>query len=359
MRSILVSVLVNLGDVIMMTAALDLLKKNYPDAKLVVLVRPESVDVVANNPVVDEVIVYPYRSGSFFKGLGEVVGRVKKFKPDLFISLDRRQRSAFVAVLAGIKTRVGPDMLFTHSPPKLWTKILFTKTVKMLPSECAGSQVKVFQLVLKRGLGIEGQGMITLPPISPQEDEQARGILADFWGDLMSEADPITGQVALPVIGLCVKTNDPMKTWPLEGYVRLVGRLSKELKAVVFITGSPSDRAYIEELLALLPPKSALNLAGTTSIRQVAALLARSTMYITPDNGVAHLAGSSSLDKLICILVGTPAGMITDSMPRAKFMVFQKSDCADSQENIEQVTAEADEVFKVAASWLNGLAPQL
>ena len=355
MRSILVSVLVNLGDVIMMTAALDLLKKNYPEARLVVLVRPESVDVVANNPVVDEVIVYPYRSGSFFKGLGEVVGRIKKFTPDLFISLDRRQRSAFVAFLAGIKTRVGPDVLFFHPTRRFWTKILFTKTVEMLPSDYDSSLVEMFQTVLKKGLGLEGRGKITLPPITATEHEQARGILAGLGSSFKVDSNDKT----TPVIGLCVRANHPDKNWSRPGYAHLIKRLHQELNAFIFITGGPGDHDYIEELLSLLPPHTAFNLAGLTTIRQVIALLARADMVITLDNGVAHLASNNGQEKLICIMMSTSAQMITDSMPRAKFMFFQKGNLPNSQENIEQVTAEADEIFKVAEGWLNGLAPQL
>ena len=39
-KNILVNALVNLGDVILTTSALDLIKKNFPETKITMLVKP-------------------------------------------------------------------------------------------------------------------------------------------------------------------------------------------------------------------------------------------------------------------------------------------------------------------------------
>ena len=62
-QNILVNALVNLGDVVLTTSAIALLKKAYPQAKITMLVKPVVREAVENNPVIDEVIVFNYKAG--------------------------------------------------------------------------------------------------------------------------------------------------------------------------------------------------------------------------------------------------------------------------------------------------------
>ena len=59
--NILVYALVNLGDVVLTTAATALLRRAYPEARITMMVRPVVKDAVLGSPVIDEVIVFDYR----------------------------------------------------------------------------------------------------------------------------------------------------------------------------------------------------------------------------------------------------------------------------------------------------------
>ena len=61
--------LVNLGDVLLTTSAIALLRKQYPKARITMLVRPVVREAVENNPVIDDVILFAYqaRKNSFRK----------------------------------------------------------------------------------------------------------------------------------------------------------------------------------------------------------------------------------------------------------------------------------------------------
>ena len=65
-QNILVHSLVNLGDVLLSTSAVALLKKAYPTAKITMMVRPAVAEVVRNNPVIDEVLIFDYQSYIIF-----------------------------------------------------------------------------------------------------------------------------------------------------------------------------------------------------------------------------------------------------------------------------------------------------
>ena len=335
MRKILVSLLVNVGDVIMMTSALDLIRQHYAESggsHIAVLARPEAVELLDGSPAVDEILVYPYKSGSPFHGLGELRRRIQAGGYGLFISLDRRPRGAAAAFISGIKERLGPDILFAGAKPKFWTRLLFTKTVPMTPEECRGSLVEMFQLVVRRGLGTEGRGRVSLPPVTPERDRRAAEMLGEVGGR--------------PVVGLCVRTNDPGKTWPAGSFIRLMERLERELGAALYVTGGPGDREYVESLLKS-GPSSVLNLAGRTSLMDIPALAGRSGLCITLDNGAAHLMANSALENLICILLATTPRILIDSMPRAHFLSFPQGERDEGQ-----MADEADQVFRAAAGLL-------
>ena len=61
-KNILVNALVNLGDVVLTTGAIALIKQNFPDSKVTMLVKGVVADAVRNNPLVDDVIVFDYKA---------------------------------------------------------------------------------------------------------------------------------------------------------------------------------------------------------------------------------------------------------------------------------------------------------
>lgn len=325
MQNILVSLLVNIGDVVMMTAALDLIKKKRPQSRLTALVRPEAALILAGNPVVDEILIYPYRSGSPLFGLAALRRRIMKNKYDMFLSLDRRPRGAAAAFLAGVTPRIGPDILYEGSKPKFWTKFLFNRTISLRPTEVSGSQVKMFQLVVRRALNLEGRGEITLPPVTPERASKAADLLGGY---------------RRPLVGFCVKTNNSDKTWPAEGFALIMRKLSAEFGASMFVVGAPGDREYVGRLIEMAKPATALNLAGLTDFLDIPALMDHVDLAVTLDNGAGHLIAASGLKKLVCLLVGTTVDKIIDSMPQAEFKLLSSSSSDSSG-----VRAEADEVF--------------
>ena len=129
-NNILVNALVNLGDVVLTTSAIALLKKAYPNAKVTMLCKSVVRQAVENNPVIDEVMVFDYKAKR--NSLGKMLDMVKEIKRhnfDLSISFDRKLRPAILCFLAGIPTRVGADRIFDDKPSKVtW---LYTDTIKI------------------------------------------------------------------------------------------------------------------------------------------------------------------------------------------------------------------------------------
>jgi ADP-heptose:LPS heptosyltransferase len=82
------------------------------------------------------------------------------------------------------------------------------------------------------------------------------------------------------------------KLWPERNFAELADRLVAGKNAVVVFTGSAEDREVVGRILALMR-ENALNWAGDTTLKELAALSALSDLFITTDTGPMHLAAAA------------------------------------------------------------------
>jgi heptosyltransferase-2 len=82
-----------------------------------------------------------------------------------------------------------------------------------------------------------------------------------------------------------------LKGWPLESFAE-VGRWLVEQGATVVLTGAAADRPSVERLRAFLPAGPVINLAGQTSVGEMAALIAAMDLLVSVDSGPAHIAAA-------------------------------------------------------------------
>src|SRR5213079_1920304 len=114
------------------------------------------------------------------------------------------------------------------------------------------------------------------------------------------EAEQLLEQAGLsfdrPIIACHVSSNNGQsKRWPIPYWARIIDQLIGEDTANVILTGATSDLPLIETIQQRAH-KQPLNLAGKTSLAQLAALLKRADLVITGDSGPMHIAAA----------VGTP-----------------------------------------------------
>jgi lipopolysaccharide heptosyltransferase II len=94
------------------------------------------------------------------------------------------------------------------------------------------------------------------------------------------------------------------KIWPAASWAQLADRLSREKNLTVVITGSPGDRALAAQIEAQMQEK-AWNLAGRTSLKELAGIMQKARLAITADTGPMHLA--AALGTQVVALFGPTA----------------------------------------------------
>lgn len=160
----------------------------------------------------------------------------------------------------------------------------------------------------------------------PRPDSQGQRLRADeIWFRLVASAgvqragsadltwlDGSVDQFTLPerfvVLVPGCAPHRPYKRWPAQHYAALA-RLLLSAGYGVVIVGTTADRDAVEEILRLAP--TAFNLAGRTTIGQLAALGRRTAAVVGNDTGPVHvLAAVGALTLVVMSGASDPAVML-------------------------------------------------
>ena len=307
-KNILVNMLVNLGDVILTTSALDLIKKNFPDVKITALVKPVVKDALIDNPVVDDVIIFDYKPKvSTFKQTREMITEIRRRKFDLSISFDRKLRPALLTFMSGIPKRVGPSKVFDDNKSRV--TIFYTDVIKINHDLNQTLQAETYQEIVRKFFQIEGHGTPQFP--------RTFSIKAN---ELLSHFAPNKFKIAL-----CVKGTFPLKTWAKEYFVEVVDALSVRYDAEFFIVGAPNDKEYADEVIADMKV-DVKNFCGETSLTDLAEIFRKIDLFITVDTGSAHIAATTGV-KMVTIFGCTPVNRWRPISPNAISLTSNEPCC--------------------------------
>lgn len=290
-KNIIVHSMVNLGDVLLSTSAVALLRQIYPQAKITMMVRPAVAQIIVNNPVIDDVIIYDYKGKNrSIKSMLGMIGELRKRKFDCCISFDRKLRPALLAWFAGIPVRVGPEKVFDDKPS--WVTKLYTHVIPIKHDLINTLQAQTYQEIIRGFTKTSGSTLPVMAHIMPEHEKKAESLFQTL---------PIiaNGDKQSPYrVALCVKGTFSLKDWPKERFAQLVDQLSTHYKAVFFIIGAPEDKEYADQVIAMTKTPVA-NFCGQTNLLEVAAVLKRADLFISVDTGAAHIAATVGVPMVV------------------------------------------------------------
>lgn len=262
-----------IGDVVLTTPVLRELRRNYPYSYIAVMVSPYAEDIVKGNPYVDEVIVYDKAGGKKNRGgFWSFVARLKKKRFDLAIVLHVKKRTNLITFFADIPKRIGYyDKNFG-----------FLLTDKIPDTRGLGLKHEVdYCLDILRNLGLRVEDRQLYMPLRKEALE---------WADRVLKENAIASNDKVAVIhpgASCVS-----KRWLKERFVVLANKLFEEYKFKVIVAAyGENDVAVADEITENIRHQ-ALNLAGKTSLPQLAAVLKRADIFISNDSGPVHIASA-------------------------------------------------------------------
>ncbi len=279
-KNILLIQLGDIGDVVWAVPTFWAVKSAYPQARLSLLLREGSACLVEADPAVDEVIEvrkYRGRLPERWRGQFRFLRDFRSRRFDLVIDLRADERGAFMARLSGAPYRVAQY----YDGLSCWRNPSFTHLVR--PAEritvpAIGAAAQSLRIVWE--LGMAAPATVPRLWLRPEVSDRVRALLKEERiGDLS---------------GWC--SLNPFSRWSYKElacgkWVEIIDWLWDEFGMAVVIVGSAAERKKAAELAAACTGQ-VFNLAGRTSLVELAGVLSLSRLHIGVDSAAPHIAAA-------------------------------------------------------------------
>jgi heptosyltransferase-2 len=291
-----------LGDAVMSTSALQRLRQARPSAHITLLAPEKLAGLWQDQPFLDRVLTF-----SASDTIWQTAGRLRRENFSESVALPNSIRSALELCLAGIPRRVGlarlgrslfltralpprPDAAPMHKRSDGEILRLIAQGTKPAALAPAAHHIHDY-LYLTAELGASPE---PLPPRIFISDEQAAQICQSLRLEIAPAGRPWFGLNPVAEYG-------PAKRWPAERFAAAAVILQKQTNCRWLVFGGAGDLALAEKVTDEIRragggADGVLNLAGKTSVRELAAALKLCRLLLTNDTGPMHLAAA----------VGTP-----------------------------------------------------
>ncbi len=318
-RRILVRGVNWLGDAVMTTPALQRLREAKPGARITLLTPAKLEEIWRQHPALDA--VETFEAGESVWRVGR---RLRAGNFDLGLALPNSPRSALELRLAGIPERVG------YAGP--WRNWLLTRTVGPRPG--AVLMHKRSPSEINRFIREGTQATNATPPAEAHHIYQylhlaaALGAKADPLPPCLAVSDAAVAQFAArfglagdppesPVwIGLNAGAEyGPAKRWPEERFIEAAIQIQRRRKCRWLVFGLKSEHDAAARIAAAISRAVAgensvpVNLAGRTSLGELAAGLKWCRALLTNDSGPMHVA--AALGTPVVALFGSTSPELT------------------------------------------------
>ncbi|GAC1431112.1 MAG: glycosyltransferase family 9 protein [Chloroflexota bacterium] len=297
----------HLGDVLLITPALGLLRRQVPGAEITCLIGPWARPVLRGNPDVDRVIGCPFpgferRPGQPSPSLlapylllvyhAVLLRRQGPYDAALILR-DDHWWGALLAYLAGIPLRVGIDQ--SESTPFL-TVALSREALRAGGVTHRAEENAALVLRLAASLpSAPGPGSLAGAPVLPVDLPPLRAVVGR---DDRTAARDLLASHGLGqqrrLVALQAGAGSPLKLWSPEAHAAVAVALARATGSAVILVGSAGERPLARQIadltLSAAPEATIAVLAGDTSWGVLAALLDLCALVVGADSGTLHLA---------------------------------------------------------------------
>jgi heptosyltransferase I len=283
-QNILLIRLSSIGDVLHCTPVAKTLRERFPHAKISWIVGEKSKDILLGNPYLDQILIWQrekweseLHSGAWRKGYENfrvLEHHLRQEQFDVAIDMHGLLLSGLIGWRSGAATRIGFSNAREGSPLFYTDKV---SPMKALP-------ITRHYLQLLKSLDVRKFSTDMVMPIAEEDAAFAQYIWKD---NQLSNSDV--------VVILNPATSWITKNWPPEYYAVLANLLMKNHKAKIILLGAPSDMQLVNNIMNGIS-EPVINLAGRTNLKELAAVVQNSNLFIGGDTGPLHVAAA----------VGTP-----------------------------------------------------
>ncbi len=261
-----------IGDVVLSLPMLPVLRQHFPSAKITMMVRRYTKELVERHPCVDEVMVWEANGE---RSLMQNVSLLKKKQFDVAILPYPRFNLALIMFLAGIPIRVGTGYR--------WYSFLMNRKIFEHRKDAKRHEVE-YNLNLLSAIGIDLTG-------KPQFEFAIPVDVQNAVEQVMRSDGILDSRFAVLHAG----SGGSARDWSVENFAKLGDELQSAVNIKVVLTGEKNEKKLVETLASKMK-STPINYTGQFSLQELGALVRRASVFVSNSTGPLHIAS----------MVGTP-----------------------------------------------------
>ncbi len=293
-----------IGDLVMATPVLTDLRAAFPKASITAMCRSPLSDLLLQDASIDELFSFTRPTNKFLhrQERRNIIAKIQAGKFDTAVLLTNSFSSAWQVWQGRVARRIGYAVHFR--------RIFLTDPVAW-PKEPM-HQVDLYKNLLAP-LGLSRSATVPRLYVSKKEVDESKEILY--------QRGYVRGR---KLIGINPgAAYGSAKCWPPERFRALALELLKEGHVVFF--GDASTASLIREICKGLP-EEAMNLAGVTSLRELACIIKDCDVLVTNDSGPMHIA--AAFDTPLVALFGSTDEKATGPYGKPDAIIHKHASCS-------------------------------
>lgn len=286
---ILILALSGIGDALMFTPALQLIKKHFPQIQIDALVMHKSVQQIYDRTkLFNQIFYFNFIEEGFFNSFKFLLTLRKKYNYSVNVYPSNRKEYNVINFLIGANKRAA-----IHYLRKDFANFGWLNNIRILENDKLHNVEENINLI-KKLFNIEtNEKPDLLLPLNKDDKTFADKFLIENG---INENDLIVGFHP----GCSTLKNHINRRWEPEKFIALGKKFIEEKKAKVLIFGG-NDEVELKNYIKSSINSSNAILVNTNGILENAAVMSKCKLFITNDSGLMHIASALKLNVVAII----------------------------------------------------------
>jgi len=279
-EKILIIRLSSIGDILLTTPVVRLLKQKYPGSKIDFVIRNEFAELLIHHPGIRQFFIFDKNRN--FKTLKHIRQEIKNEQYDLIVDLHKNFRSFYLTKFSSAKRviRYKKDVI---------RRFFLVKFKLNLYKEIIPIYLRYLNCLKPFQIFYDDKGLDLF-----FDDEIKERIFNEYAQFLK-----VPGSL---IVGIAPGSKHATKRWTPEGFSSVINFLTDKKKAKIIIFGSQADQEIVQSL-KIENHQSVLDVTGKLSLLESATFMNHCELVLTNDSGLMHLA--SALKKKVVAIFGS------------------------------------------------------
>lgn len=286
---ILIIALSGIGDALMFTPALRLLRKDNPSIQIDALVMIKGVkEIYQTNPDLDNVIYFDFLNEGFLKSLKFLRSLRKKYNAAFNVYPSNRKEYNVINFLIGAEKRVAVEYLRMNTSCFGWLNNVTIKEDDSIHN--VRENIKMAEKLLNKKFD-EEPGLQIHTSVSDKK----------FAHDYLAENNIHEDDLVIGFHPGCATIKNHIKRrWEPDKFATLAKKLIELNSAKILIFGGPEENKLKEEIHYKINSNKAI-VVKTPDLLKSAAIMDRCHVFVTNDSSLMHVSSALGL-KVVAII---------------------------------------------------------